>query len=96
MSVLKKIKELTEDMEALAREKSVVTVISNSRMLVENYKSIKLFCDDKLILDLSGPGIVISGSGLVIDFFSPSRIIVCGNIKNISYMPDSVVETEEL
>ncbi len=96
MSVLKKIKEITEDMEALAKEKSVVTIISNSRMLVENYKSIKLFCDDKLVLDLDGTGILISGAGLVIDFFSPSRIIVCGTIKNISYMPDSVVETEEL
>lgn len=96
MSVLKKIKEVTEDMERLAKEKPQVTITSDSVMLVENYKSIKMFTEDKLLLDLEDFYMYVCGSKLVIKFFSPSRLIVCGAIRSISYVEDSMSISEEL
>ena len=38
----------------------------------------------------------ILGENLVIDFFSPSRLILSGKIKTISYLSDSKMLSEEL
>ncbi len=96
MSVLQKIKDITENVEKLAKESPVVTITGDCHMLIENYNSLKLFSDDKLLIELSCFDLYIAGTGLAIDFFSPSRIMVCGKIKNISYLSDDASETEEL
>ncbi len=96
MSVLQKIKDITENVEKLAKENPVVTITADCHMLIENYSSLKLFSNDKMLIELSQFDLYISGSELAIDFFSPSRIMICGKIKNISYLSDSSTETEEL
>lgn len=96
MSVLNKIKEITENAENLAKEKSVVTITSDSHMLIENYISLKLFTDDKLLVEMDDFDLYVSGAGLVIDFFSPSRLMLRGEIRSIAYLSESVTLTEEL
>ncbi len=96
MSVLNKIKEVTQDIERLAKEKSKVTLIENSVMLVENYSQVKLFTENKLLLELDYNYLLVCGSSLVIEFFSPSRIVMEGEIKSISYLEDCMGISEEL
>jgi len=96
MSVLNKIKEITENAENLAKEKPVVTITSDSYMQLENYNSLKLFNDDKVLIKMEDFDLYILGENLVIDFFSPSRLILSGKIKTISYLSDSKMLSEEL
>lgn len=96
MSVLNKIKEITEDMQRLGKEDVFVTIASDSVMVVENYKTIKLFTDEKLLLETKDFFVFICGASLVVKFFSPSRIIVEGRIKSISYLEDGMSISEEL
>jgi sporulation protein YqfC len=96
MSVFNKIKELTEDIENLGKDKAVVTITSDRAMLIENYNSIKLFTEDKLLLDFDGFDIYVCGEKLVIEFFSPSRIVVTGIIGSVTYMQDGECAPEEL
>ncbi len=96
MSVLNKIREVTEDIERLSREKLTITVTSDCAMIVENYKSVKFFTDEKLLLEAKDLYIYICGSKLEMKFFSSSRIVVTGNIKSISYLEDGMSISEEL
>ena len=96
MSVFNKIKELTEDIENLGKDKPVVTITDDCALLVENYRSIKLFTGDKLLLDVERFDIYVCGEELIMEFFSPSRLIVRGLIKSLTYMQDSVGISEEL
>ena len=96
MSVLNKIKEITEDIRNLGTEELQVTIVSDSVVIVENYKSIKFFTDEKLLLETKDFFIYICGVTLAVKFFSPSRIILEGNIKSISYLEDSMCISEEL
>ncbi len=86
MSVLEKFKVATEAVEEFAKEKPTVNVVSNCTLTVENYKSVKLFCDDKLLLDLGDINLYIAGEKLFIRSFSPVRLVLEGSIKNISYV----------
>ena len=96
MSVLNKIKELTEDIRRLSAEELQVTIVSNSVVVVENYKSVKFFTEEKLLLETKNFFIYICGSILSVKYFSPSRIIVEGTIKSISYLEDSMSMPEVL
>lgn len=96
MSVLSKIKDITESVEALAKEKAVVTITGDFHVIIENYKSLKLFGEDKMLVELDGFDLLVAGAKLVIEFFSPSRLILTGVIKNISYLSDGSGTWEEL
>ncbi|MBO5008712.1 MAG: YabP/YqfC family sporulation protein [Clostridia bacterium] len=96
MSVLDKIKDITDTVEALTKENTVVTITGDVHMIIENYISIKLFSEDKLLVELDGFDLLVSGKGLVIEFFSPSRLVLTGTIKNISYLSDGSEPWEEL
>ena len=96
MSVLNKIKELTDDIRKLATEELQVTIVSDSVAIVENYKSVKLFTDEKLLLETKNFFIYVCGTALTAKYFSPSRIIVEGSIKSVSYLEDSIGISEEL
>lgn len=96
MSVLNKIKTLTESAQSMAKEKPVVTITSDYCLVVENYKSIRLFGDDRVLVELDGFELDIVGIELIIEFFSPSRIMVRGKIRGLSYVPEIHVLSEEL
>lgn len=92
MSMISKIKEITVDMESLAKEKPTVTIVSNSRLLVENYNTIKIFDEKNLVLEADGAYICIRGDNIVVDYFSPARIIARGFFEEISYKSSLVSE----
>ena len=86
MSVINKIRELTSDMEELAKEKPVITLISDTRLLAENYNSIKLFESEQIILNLGRNDLIVNGSNLVIDYFSSAKLMVRGTFSSISFL----------
>ena len=96
MSVLNKIKELTEDIRKMSQEELQLTVVSDTVAIVENYKSVKFLTDEKLLLETKDFFIYICGLELTVKYFSPSRIIVEGRIKSVSYLEDSMNVAEEL
>ena len=75
MSMINKIKEITNNIECMAKEKTTVNIISNSKILIENYRSIKIFDEKNLILETDETYICIKGEKLTVEYFSPSRII---------------------
>lgn len=92
MSMINKIKEITNNMESLAKEKPTVHIVSNTKILIENYRSIKIFDINSLILETDEIYICIKGQNLTVEYFSPSRIIACGKIDEIAYKPSLVSE----
>lgn len=94
MSVLVKIRELTKAIEKMGKEKPKVTIISDAVLVVEVYKAIKHFSEDRLLLELGDMLLLVLGESLVIDFFSPARIIISGTIKSVSY-PDNAIDISE-
>ena len=96
MSVLDKIKNAADRVNELAKEDARVTIEDDSKILVENYKSLKLFLDNEMLVELQKFDILLAGEKLVIEFFSPSRLIVSGKIKNITYMSFSEGVKEDL
>ena len=96
MSVLNKIKEITDDIQKLAKENPKVTVTSDSAVVVENHKSVKLLTDEALLIETNEFFIYICGTDIVVRFFSPSRLVVEGKIKTISYLKDGIGISEDL
>ena len=86
MSVINQIRELTSDMEELAKEKPVITLISDTRLLAENYNSIKLFESEQIILNLGRNDLIVNGSNLVIDYFSSAKLMVRGTFSSTSFL----------
>lgn len=93
MSMINKIKEITNDIENLSREKTVVKIVSDCDVVIENYNSIKVFDYENLILQAEDFFICIKGQDIVVEYFSPSRIIARGKILEISYR-DSLISEE--
>lgn len=93
MSVINKIRELTSTIEEIAKEKPVVTLISDNRLLAENYSSLKLFESGQIILNMGKTDLVVSGKEMSIDFFSSARLIVSGTFNSVCYLSG---EKEEL
>lgn len=97
MSVLNKIKTISENAEKLAKEKPVVKITADCCMMIENYNYLRLFGKERIIVELDGMELDISGEDLAIDFFSSSRIMLGGKIRTISYKPEqSYLSREEL
>ena len=92
MSMINKIKEITNNMESMAKEKPTVNIVSNTGILIENYRSIKIFDDNNLVLETNEMYICVNGKNLTIEYFSPSRIIASGDISEVAYKPSLVSE----
>ena len=96
MSVLNKIKAISENAEKLAKEKPVVKITADCCMLIENYQYLRLYGKERIIIELDGFELDILGTELSIDFFSSSRIMLSGKIRTISYVPELCLPSEEL
>lgn len=74
----------------IAKERAQVTVTAFSNVVIENYESVKFFCDNKIILELSNVELDITGENLCIEYFSPMRVSVCGIIRTLTYTPQNM------
>ncbi len=92
MSMINKIKEITNNIESLAKEKPTVHIISNTKILIENYRSIKIFDINSLVLEADEIYICIKGENIEVEYFSPSRIIAGGNIREVAYKSSLISE----
>lgn len=86
MSVIEKIKNVVETMEDCISEKPIITLTSYTKLVVENYKFIKLFCDNRLYIIMEDFGLCVEGDSLIIESFSPIKITVEGRIFCVKYI----------
>lgn len=65
---------------------SVVTIIGNSRVIVENYKGIIEYSLDKIVLQGKKQRIQILGKKLMIQYYTNTDMKICGLIDAIQYL----------
>ena len=96
MSVLNKFKNIIEAVEEFPKEKSQIILTENHHADIENYRLLKLFERDRAIVTFDSFELCITGENLTVEYFSPSRLAICGNIKSVSYMWDFMQSGDEL
>ncbi len=96
MSVVDKFKSMTDSVTEFTKEDAKVTIELDAKMIIENYKSLKLFSDNEMLVELEKYNILVMGSSLIIEFFSPARLILKGKIKSVTYMSYGETPKEDL
>lgn len=96
MSVLNKIKNVIETVEDFPKDKVLITLTDNTRADIENYNTLKIFEKDRAFIIFDTFEVYIYGDNLEVDFFSPSRLVICGTIKSVVYMYDDLSDKEAL
>ncbi len=86
MSVVDDLKGFAELAKDLAIELPRITLVSNSGLTVENYKLIKAFDSNQVLLTFERYNMLITGTNLIIESFTPARINICGSISRIEYL----------
>lgn len=86
MSVFGKIPEVVDTIKNFDEEKPSLTIESDNRLLIENYKTIRLFTDTDIEVNFDDFVLTVEGSGLVINSFTPMVIKISGKISRISYL----------
>jgi sporulation protein YqfC len=90
MSVVEKIKAVSEVAGEITKEKPRLTFISNNLVTAENYTSLKHFDSNCMLIDFSDYCIKLSGMELIIESFTPGRITLGGKIREMIFvMPGS-------
>ena len=85
MSVLQKMSQTLESIKNFDDEKSVITMKSDSRIVIETYKSIRLFSDTEIEIEFDDFVAIIKGTGLVINEFNPGTIKLSGLVSSVEY-----------
>jgi sporulation protein YqfC len=96
MSVVDKFKSMTDSVSQFTKEEPKVTIERDTKMIIESYKSLKLFSDNEMLVELENYNILVIGTDLIIEFFSPARLILKGKIKSATYMSYGEIPKEEL
>ena len=86
MSVFGKIPEVVADIKNFDTEIPLMTIESDNKINIENYKTIRLFTDEEISIDFDDFCLSIEGKGLVINDFSASAINISGKVTKISYL----------
>lgn len=86
MSVFDKIPQAVESIKNFDEEKPTMSVESNNHIVIENYRTIRLFTDTEIGIDFDEFVMTITGTDLVINKFTPSMIKISGRISAINYI----------
>lgn len=86
MSVFDKISKAVDGIKNFDEEKPVMTVESDNVIVIENYKTIRLFTDSEIGIDFDEFIMSITGEKLVINKFTPNVIKISGRICTIGYI----------
>lgn len=65
---------------------SYLTVVGHSEVWIENYKSLLLYEDDKILVQASTYMISIEGTCLMISHYMDEHMMIRGNILKITYL----------
>ena len=85
MSVFDKLSKTVDEIKSLDEEKPIVTIESDSYVIIENYQTIRLFTDTQIEIYFDKFVLGIIGTGLVIKKFSPAMIKITGKVSSITY-----------
>lgn len=85
-SVREKFAEMLELPKDLVLDRPRLTMIGSSDMMIENYKSLLEYGDDRMRIN-TGTGIIrITGSDLVIREISQDDIVVSGMVRSVEFI----------
>lgn len=85
MSVFDKLSKTVDEIKSFDEEKPIVTIESDSYVIIENYQTIRLFTDTQIEIYFDKFVLGIIGTGLVIKKFSPAMIKISGRVSSITY-----------
>ena len=85
MSVFDKLSKTVDEIKSFDEEKPIVTIESDSYVIIENYQTIRLFTDTQIEIYFDKFVLGIIGNGLVIKKFSPAMIKITGKVSSITY-----------
>ena len=85
MSVFDKLSKTVDEIKSFDEEKPIVTIESDSYVIIENYQTIRLFTDTQIEIYFDKFVLGIIGTGLVIKKFSPAMIKITGKVSSITY-----------
>ena len=85
MSVFDKLSKTVDEIKSFDEEKPIVTIESDSYVIIENYQTIRLFTDTQIEIYFDKFVLGIVGTGLVIKKFSPAMIKITGRVSSITY-----------
>lgn len=86
MSVFEKIPEAVAGIKNFDSDIPLVTIEADNKIMVENYKTLRLFNADEINIDFEGFCVIIEGEGLIIKNFTPISINIFGKISKCSYL----------
>ena len=88
MSVLQKISQTIDSIKNFDDEKAIITLKSDNRIVIETYKSIRLFSDTEIEIEFDDFVANIKGINLVINEFGPGVIKLSGRVNAVEYTRD--------
>ena len=71
--------------EAVLKD-SLVTVVGNSEVWIENYKALLEYKEGQVLLQASGYVIKVEGDRLIISHYMEEHMMICGKIRSITYL----------
>ena len=64
---------------------SLIEIIENCRVLIENHKGITLYSREKVCVRINRGTVCICGSGLTIAVMRKERLVICGRICSVNF-----------
>ena len=95
MSIFDKLKTISSFADELTKDEPNVVVRGDYSVFCENYKSVRLFREDCIIIEFKDYVLNISGSSLVIGYFTPAALSLTGKISHMEYIGSATEEGDE-
>ncbi len=69
-----------------ALEDSLVTIVAHTELWIENYKGLLEYKEEQILVQTKRYLIRIEGEHLRISHYMEEHMMICGNIRNITYL----------
>ena len=80
-------KVLEQDIPAeVVFKETLITLVGHAELWVENYKSLLEYSEKKILLQTGKALIQIEGERLIISHYMEEHMMICGNIRSITYL----------
>lgn len=65
---------------------TLMTIIGHNEIWVENYKALLEYKECQVLLQAGHYVVCIAGEGLIISHYMEEHMMICGNIRSITYL----------
>lgn len=65
---------------------TILTIEGTSKVFIENYKGITLYCDNKIVIQAKHYQVIFRGKNMRIEYFNQNDMKVCGKIFSIEFL----------